>query len=209
MIVLDENGKLVVNKLEVSSSLSSSMIKKYNFNNMRKEFRDVLDLMQENYFNHICYQHFLKFNIDEQLNFVVLEDKNYKVESIDKWGRCLQQDSTFKIYNKEMYKKEIVLCENLLYRVRDSYKNLDEVEKFIIKNFEFMSPTQYTDETLMNELMLYKDKYYESKKSAYIKMGLQLNLDSEKRTDDELRLYFINHISKYYIVTFEDRENMV
>jgi len=193
MIVLDENGKLIINKLEVSNSLSSSIIKKYNFNNMRKEFHDILDLMQENYFNHVCYQEFLKYNIDEELNFIVIEDPNYMVESVDKYGRNLKQDSVFRIFSKEMYKQEIILCENLLYRVRDSYNNLDELEKFIIKNFEFMNQSKYTDETLMDELLLYKDKYYDLKKSAYIKMGLQLNLDNEKRTDDELREYFINY----------------
>lgn len=204
MIVLDENGKLIINKLEVSNSLSSSIIKKYNFNNMRKEFHDILDLMQENYFNHVCYQEFLKYNIDEELNFIVIEDPNYTVESVDKYGRNLKQDSVFRIFSKEMYKQEIILCENLLYRVRDSYNNLDEVEKFIIKNFEFMNQSKYTDETLMDELLLYKDKYYDLKKSAYIKMGLQLNLDNEKRTDDELREYFINYLSKYALVTFEN-----
>lgn len=204
MIVLDENGKLIINKLEVSNSLSSSIIKKYNFNNMRKEFHDILDLMQENYFNHVCYQEFLKYNIDEELNFIVIEDPNYTVESVDKYGRNLKQDSVFRIFSKEMYKQEIILCENLLYRVRDSYNNLDELEKFIIKNFEFMNQSKYTDETLMDELLLYKDKYYDLKKSAYIKMGLQLNLDNEKRTDDELREYFINYLSKYALVTFEN-----
>lgn len=204
MIVLDENRKLIINKLEVSNSLSSSIIKKYNFNNMRKEFHDILDLMQENYFNHVCYQEFLKYNIDEELNFIVIEDPNYTVESVDKYGRNLKQDSVFRIFSKEMYKQEIILCENLLYRVRDSYNNLDELEKFIIKNFEFMNQSKYTDETLMDELLLYKDKYYDLKKSAYIKMGLQLNLDNEKRTDDELREYFINYLSKYALVTFEN-----
>ena len=204
MIALDENGKLIINKLEVSNSLSSSIIKKYNFNNMRKEFHDILDLMQENYFNHVCYQEFLKYNIDEELNFIVIEDPNYTVESVDKYGRNLKQDSVFRIFSKEMYKQEIILCENLLYRVRDSYNNLDELEKFIIKNFEFMNQSKYTDETLMDELLLYKDKYYDLKKSAYIKMGLQLNLDNEKRTDDELREYFINYLSKYALVTFEN-----
>ena len=199
MIVLDENRKLIINKLEVSNLLSSSIIKKYNFNNMRKEFHDILDLMQENYFNHVCYQEFLKYNIDEELNFIVIEDPNYTVESVDKYGRNLKQDSVFRIFSKEMYKQEIILCENLLYRVRDSYNNLDEVEKFIIKNFEFMNQSKYTDETLMDELLLYKDKYYDLKKSAYIKMGLQLNLDNEKRTDDELREYFQINIFVYNI----------
>ena len=137
MIVLDENGKLIINKLEVSNSLSSSIIKKYNFNNMRKEFHDILDLMQENYFNHVCYQEFLKYNIDEELNFIVIEDPNYTVESVDKYGRNLKQDSVFRIFSKEMYKQEIILCENLLYRVRDSYNNLDEVEKYITDRIKF------------------------------------------------------------------------
>lgn len=204
MIVLNENGKLIINKLEVSNSLSSSIIKKYNFNNMRKEFHDILDLKQEIYFNHVCYQEFLKYNIDEELNFIVIEDPNYTVESVDKYRRNLKQDSVFRIFSKEMYKQEIILCENLLYRVRDSYNNLDELEKFIIKNFEFMNQSKYTDETLMDELLLYKDKCYDLKKSAYIKMDLQLNLDNEKRTDDELKEYFINYLSKYALVTFEN-----
>ncbi|HPF82590.1 MAG TPA: hypothetical protein PLV83_00245 [Bacilli bacterium] len=205
MIVLDEKGKLQVNKLEITKTLSSSMIKKYDFNYLRKEFRNLLDLMQENYFNHICYQKFLKYSIDEELNIIFLEDPNYKIESFDKWGRNLDYDVAFKVYSKKMYEKEISLCENLLYRIRDSFKNLDEVEKFILKNFEFMNPSEYTDEVLMDELMLYKDKYYESKKSAYIKMGLQLNLDNEKRTDDELKSYFINYISKNQIITLESK----
>jgi len=202
MIVLDENGKLEVNKLEVSKPLSSSMIKNYNFNNMRKEFHELLDLMQENYFIHVCYQEFLKYSIDEELNFIVLEDPNYKSEMFDKWGRTTNVDSIFLVYSKEMYRKEASLCENLLYRVRDSYNNLDEVEKFIIKNFEFMNPSLFTDETLMVELMLYKDKYYDTKKSAYIKMGLQLNLDKEKREDDEIKKVILDYISKNMIKSF-------
>lgn len=37
----------------------------------------------------------------------------------------LNEDSSFKIYNIDLYRKEIVLCETLLYRIRDSYNNLD------------------------------------------------------------------------------------
>lgn len=37
----------------------------------------------------------------------------------------LNEDSSFKIYNIDLYRKEIFLCENLLYRIRDSYNNLD------------------------------------------------------------------------------------
>ena len=60
-----------------------------------------------------------------------------------------------------------------------------EVEKFIIKSLEFDNPPE-TDEELMDRLMTYKNGYYLSKKSAYIKMALQLNIKNvikRERTD--------------------------
>lgn len=75
----------------------------------------------------------------------------------------------------------INIFEGLLYRVRDSFNNLDEIERFIIKNFEFMMQSPYTNEALMDILLIQKDKHYNFKKRAYIKMVLQLNLDLEKK----------------------------
>ena len=203
MIVLDDKQKLIVSRLEVSNPLSSRMIKEYDFNNMRKEFKDLLDLMQENYFNQVCYQEFLKYEITEDLVFVTVDDPKYNVLTVDGYGRYIKSDGTFRVYSKEFYKMHINLCKGLLYRVRDSFNNLDEVERFIIKNFEFIMPSPYTDEALMATLSIHKDKYYDSKKSAYIKMGLQLNLDLEKRSDQEMKNLLTQGISQN-IVTFMD-----
>lgn len=74
---------------------------------------------------------------------------------------------------------------NLLKKVKASYDKLNEVEKFIIKSLEFDNPPE-TDEVLIDRLMTYKNGYYISKKSAYIKMALQLNIKDvikRERTD--------------------------
>lgn len=54
--------------------------------------------------------------------------------------------------------------------------------------------------------MLHKDKYYDSKKSAYIKLGLQLNLDFDNRINDEMKEYLLNYISNNCIVTWESKK---
>ena len=67
-------------------------------------------------------------------------------------------------------------------RVKSSYDKLNEVEKFIIKSLEFDNPPE-TDEELMDRLMTYKNGYYQSKKSAYIKMSIQLNISNVKKRE--------------------------
>ena len=71
----------------------------------------------------------------------------------------------------------------LLKRVKDAFDNLDEFERFIIKNFEYDNPREYVDESLYYEMHIHKDKYYVSKKSAYIKMAIQLGLMVDTQID--------------------------
>ena len=82
--------------------------------------------------------------------------------------------------------------------VKKSYDKLNEVEKFIIKSLEFDNSVS-TDEELMGRLKTYKNGYYNSKKSAYIKMALQLNIKNIKTYEEE------DIIKKYladrYIIT--------
>lgn len=66
------------------------------------------------------------------------------------------------------------------------FENLDEAEKFIIKNFEYDKPKEYVDESLYDEMCIHKDKYYQSKKSAYIKMALQLGMMEDMHIDSQL-----------------------
>ena len=104
MIVLDDKQKLIVSRLEVSNPLPSRMIKEYDFNNMRKEFKDLLDLMQENYFNQVCYQEFLKYKITEDLVFVTVEDPKYGVLTIDCMEDILNQMVHLKFIVKSFIK---------------------------------------------------------------------------------------------------------
>ena len=76
------------------------------------------------------------------------------------------------------------LCMNLLKKVKASYDKLNEVEKFIIKSLEFDNPPE-TDEELIDRLMTYKNGYYLSKKSAYIKMAIQLNIKNVKKRESD------------------------
>ena len=87
--------------------------------------------------------------------------------------------------DRKNYDRSIEMCMILLKKVKASYDKLNEVEKFIIKSLEFDNPPE-TDEELMDRLMTYKNGYYLSKKSAYIKMALQLNIKNvikRERTD--------------------------
>ena len=65
-----------------------------------------------------------------------------------------------------------------------SYDHLNEVEKFIIKSLEFDEPP-LTDEELIDRLMTYKNGYYLSKKSAFIKLALQLDIQNVKKMNPE------------------------
>ena len=88
-------------------------------------------------------------------------------------------------------------------RMRDSFYNLDEIEKFVMKNYEFDKPKPLTDEVVIMETGIHKDKYYISKKSAYIKMALQLGLMDEIKMDSIL----VSELKKYIsqnIVTIEN-----
>jgi len=177
MIKLDVESKLIVSLLEISTPLPSKILEDNDYNKMKMEFKKIVQTLINNYYQQFSYQNFLKYDINEKLEFITISDPGYKEECFDKYGRILKNDNPVSTYTNQDYKYDILLCEQLLYRVRDSYNNLDEVEKFIIKCFEFNNPPKYTDESIMEELGIYKDKYYDSKKSAYIKMGIQLGLN--------------------------------
>ena len=78
---------------------------------------------------------------------------------------------------------------------------MNEVEKFIIKSLEFDNPV-ITDEELIDRLKTYKNGYYLSKKSAYIKMALQLNMKNLKKIESDD--YIKNLLADNCIVTVSD-----
>ena len=183
MIILKENGKLDVSRLDVQKPLSKEIIAEYNHKEAIAEIHKLFNQLMDNYFYQISYQEFLKYTIEEDLEFVVIEDPNYVCKTMEKNNLNLKSDISFKYFNKNNYRRSVALCEMLLLRIKDAFSNLDELEKFIIKNFEYDKPKEYVDDTLYAELRMHKDKYYISKKSAYIKMALQLGLLEDSISD--------------------------
>lgn len=203
MIVLKEDNKLNVSLLEIQRPLSNELIKDYDHKEVMKEIHDIFLQLEDNYFYQVAYQEFLKYNIDENLEFNLIEDPNLMMKSISHYDEQIKNDMSFKLFTRKDYRNSVILCEALLTRVKEAFDNLDEVEKFIIKNFEYDKPKEYVDETLYDEMCIHKDKYYISKKSAYIKMALQLGMMQELHAESQLLTEFKKFINSNIITITE------
>jgi len=203
MIVLKEDKKINVSLLEIQRPLSNELIKDYNHKEVMKEIHDIFLQLEDNYFYQVAYQEFLKYNIDENLEFNIIEDPNLMMKSISHYDEQIKNDMSFRLFTRKDYRNSVILCEALLTRVKEAFDNLDEVEKFIIKNFEYDKPKEYVDETLYDEMCIHKDKYYISKKSAYIKMALQLGMMQELHAESQLLTEFKKFINSNIITITE------
>ncbi len=192
MIKKDEKGKLEVSLLEIQRPLPVNIIEEYNHKNAIKEIHNIFNQLMDNYFYQVAYQEFLKYTINEDLEFIIVEDPTLHVKTVNSNNVVLKNDISFKRFTKHDYRKSIDLCEMLLKRVKDAFDNLDEFERFIIKNFEYDNPREYVDESLYYEMHIHKDKYYVSKKSAYIKMAIQLGL----MVDTQIESLIINELKR-------------
>lgn len=95
------------------------------------------------------------------------------------------------------------------FPTKDSLKNYQKVIKSSLRDatnyFGFIkgNPPE-TDEELMDRLMTYKNGYYLSKKSAYIKMAIQLNIKNvKKRESDD---FIKNMLADRCIVTISNNK---
>lgn len=202
MIKKNENGKIDVSLLEIQRPLPLTIIKEYNHKDAMKEIHNIFDQLMDNYFYQVAYQEYLKYTIDEDLEFKIIEDQTLLMSSFDRNNIELGNDVSLKQFNKYDYRNSVSLCIVLLNRVKKSYDNLDELEKFIIKNFEYDNPHEYVDESLYYEMHIHKDKYYISKKSAYLKMAIQLGLMEDIHVD-ELMLNSLKEEIGKNIITIE------
>jgi hypothetical protein len=196
MVKLNDEKKVDVSLLEIQRPLSNELIKDYNHKEVMKEIHDIFLQLEDNFFYQVAYQEFLKYSIDENLEFNIIEDPRLTVKTFNSYEQEIKNDLSFKSFTRKDYRNSVVLCEALLSRVKDAFDNLDEAEKFIIKNFEYDKPKEYVDEALYDEMCIHKDKYYLSKKSAYIKMALQLGMMEELHIESQLLTEFKKYISK-------------
>ena len=131
---------------------------------------------------------------------VIIEDPEFQKRPFS--NTRIKDDTTFKYFTKTDYRNSIELCELLIKRIKDSYNNLDEIERFIIYNFELANTQEYKDESFCPYTGIPKDNYHLSTKSAYIKMAIQLGLTIEEDMDKSMREIMLKYIDKNMIKTF-------
>ena len=178
-----EDGKLQDELLDNRGILSNKIIEQYDYIELKNDFAEIVNILSTNMLVHTMYEESLKYEITEDLEFKIFIDDNIKDYTLSydlatDYSYISTTNTSVITLDRKTYDKSIELCTNLLKRVKSSYDKLNEVEKFIIKSLEFDNPPE-TDEELMDRLMTYKNGYYQSKKSAYIKMSIQLNKENQ------------------------------
>lgn len=203
-----KDGKLQAELLDNKGTLSNKTIEQYDYIEIKNDFAEIVDILSTNMLVHAMYQEALKYEITEDLEFKIFIDENVKDYTLSydlatDYSYISTTNTSVITLDRKAYDKSIELCTNLLKKVKASYDKLNEVEKFIIKSLEFDNPPE-TDEELMDRLMTYKNGYYLSKKSAYIKMAIQLNIKNVKKmeSDDFLK----NMLADRCIVTISNNK---
>lgn len=203
-----ENGKLQAELLDNRGTLSDKIIEQYDYIELKNDFAEIVDILSTNMLVHAMYEEALKYEITEDLEFKIFIDDNIKDYTLSydlatDYSYLSTTNTSVITLDRKSYDKSIELCMNLLKKVKASYDKLNEVEKFIIKSLEFDNPPE-TDEELIDRLMTYKNGYYLSKKSAYIKMAIQLNIKNVKKreSDDFLK----NILADNCIVTISNNQ---
>lgn len=197
MIKLVDN-KLQADLLDCSKVLNSETIKNYNYIEFKNDFELIVDILSTNMLVHSLYQEILKYEVTEDLEFKIFVDEgvnDYSLAYDLKTGKYYESvvDNSILSIDRAVYDSSIELCIILLRRVKRSFDNLSEVEKFIIKSLEF-DEIKLTDEDLIERLLTHKNGYYTYKKSAFIKMGLQLNIrDLKQSKEKENNKYSFNN----------------
>ena len=203
-----EDGKLQAELLDNRGTLSDKIIEQYDYIELKNNFAEIVDILSTNMLVHAMYEEALKYEITEDLEFKIFIDENVKDYTLSydlatEYSYISTTNTSVITLDRKAYDNSIELCTNLLKKVKASFDKLNEVEKFIIKSLEFDNPPE-TDEELMDRLMTYKNGYYLSKKSSYIKMAIQLNIKNVKKreSDDFLK----NMLADRCIVTISNNK---
>lgn len=180
-----ESGEIVIGELDDRKVLSKKMIEKYDYKAIKKDFDDIVELLEMNMMFHSEHKEKLKYEVNDNLEFKIfvnpdLHDYTLTTEDDD----LSESDTGILTMDKTLYEHFYELCELLLIKIHKAWKHLNEVEKFIIKSLEFDNPPS-TDEDLEDVLMYCNKKYYQYKKSGFIKIGTQLRLEEARGSTRE------------------------
>ncbi len=176
-----ENGEIIVGMLDDTKVLSKKMIEKYNYKKIKEDFDDLVELLEMNKLFHSVYKERLQYEVTDDLEFKIFIDPNlHSYTAICNEEYLSESDTAVLTMNKTTYEMFYELCEVLLIKIHLAWKHLNEVERFIIKSLEFDNPPS-ADEELQDILLYCNKKYYQYKKSGFIKLGTQLQLEDAKR----------------------------
>lgn len=176
-----ENGEIIVGMLDDTKVLSKKMIEKYNYKKIKEDFDDLVELLEMNKLFHSVYKERLQYEVTDDLEFKIFIDPNlHSYTAICNEEYLSELDTAVLTMNKTTYEMFYELCEVLLIKIHLAWKHLNEVERFIIKSLEFDNPPS-ADEELQDILLYCNKKYYQYKKSGFIKLGTQLQLEDAKR----------------------------
>ena len=183
MVKYDGDGNIIVALLDDSRVISKETIKQENYKQYKKDFDEIVELLTLNKLYHSLYTEILDYHISDDLEFVTLADDTYKTaSSVKNIPILLKEDNQVFTMDKALYKTYYELCCDLLIKVKRSWNQLNEVEKFIIKCLEFDTPSD-TDENISYKLKYDSKKYYQYKESGFIKLGMQLKVSGARNTN--------------------------
>ena len=183
MVKYGNNGELIVGLLDDSGVISKETIKQENYKQYKKDFDEIVEILTLNKLYHSLYTEILDYHISDDLEFITLADNTYKTAScVKEIPILLKEDNQVFTMDKSLYKTYYELCCDLLIKVKRSWNQLNEVEKFIIKSLEFDTPPD-TDENISYELKYDSKKYYQYKESGFIKLGMQLKVSDARNTN--------------------------
>lgn len=177
MVKYDDNGDLIVGLLDDTRVLSKKIIERYNYKDIKENFDYLVEILEMNKMYHSMYRELLEYEITNDLEFKTYVNPAERDYTYDvKANHISTTDTAIFTLDKTHYEQYIELCKQLLIKIKESWKQLNEVERFIIKALEFDNPSS-TDEELQDQLMYCNKKYYQYKKSGFIKLGTQLQID--------------------------------
>lgn len=155
--------------LDNSNMLSKNIIKEYNYFDMKEKILEVqciIDTFQCIYINQ-------NLGIDFNPKDFKLFCNNKSINNVD--------NTKILSLNLSYYEKDIILAFDLVEKYISAWNRLNGVERYILCNnllYE-LNDGALTDEDMIIDLGIYKDKYNHYKHSAYIKFGILLGLNEE------------------------------
>lgn len=146
---------------DLSNCLSEEVGKKYNYIKLKKRITFINEIIN-----------LVKIKFDELNDFNIVHNEEYKIKSKSNYDEKTN-DYYIPTLNISYYLTDIDIAYPLLYKFIHSINKLNYTERFITINSIMHN---YTDDDIMNETGLYKNKYNLVKKSAVVKLSEALDI---------------------------------